>query len=31
MDETLKTCPLQIDDYTHLASELDSIIGTLKK
>ena len=31
MGETLKTCPLQIDDYMHLASELDSIIDTLKK
>ena len=31
MSETLKVCPLQIEDYTHLASELDSIIETLKK
>jgi len=31
MGETLKACPLQIDDYMHLASELDSIIDTLKK
>ena len=31
MGETLKACPLQMDDYTHLASELDSIIETLKK
>ena len=31
MGETLKACPLQIDDYAHLASELDSIINTLKK
>ncbi len=31
MGETLKACPLQMDDYTHLASELDSIIDTLKK
>ena len=31
MGETLKSCPLQIDDYTHLASELDAIIETLKK
>ena len=31
MGETLKACPLQMDDYTHLASELDSIIRTLKK
>ena len=31
MGETLKACPLQIDDYRHLASELDVIIETLKK
>ena len=31
MGETLKACPLQIDDYRHLASELDAIIETLKK
>ena len=31
MGETLKACPLQIEDYMHLASELDSIIETLKK
>ena len=31
MSETLKACPLQRDDYTHLASELDAIIETLKK
>jgi DNA-binding MarR family transcriptional regulator len=31
MGETLKTCPLQIDDYTQLAGELDMIIETLKK
>ena len=30
MGETLKTCPLQIDDYTQLAGELDTIIETLK-
>jgi DNA-binding MarR family transcriptional regulator len=30
MGETLKACPLQIEDYTHLASELDMIIDTLK-
>ena len=29
--ETLKACPLQMGDYMHLASELDSIIETLKK
>jgi hypothetical protein len=27
----LKACPLQMDDYTHLASELDSIIEALKR
>ena len=31
MGETLKACPLQMGDYMHLASELDSIIETLKK
>ena len=31
MTETLKTCPLLMEDYTHLASELDSIVGALKK
>ena len=31
MGETLKACPLQIADYTHLAKELDAIIETLKK
>ena len=31
MGGTLKACPLQMDDYTHLASDLDSIIDTLKK
>ncbi len=31
MSETLRACPLRMDDYTHLASELDSIIETLKK
>ena len=30
MGETLKTCPLQINDYTQLAGELDMIIETLK-
>ena len=29
MTETLKTCPLQLDDYAHMASELDTIIKTL--
>ena len=29
MTETLKTCPLQLDDYAHMASELDTIIRTL--
>ena len=31
MGETLKACPLQIDDYRHLVSKLDAIIETLKK
>ncbi|WP_091957710.1 MarR family winged helix-turn-helix transcriptional regulator [Prevotella sp. tc2-28] len=31
MGETLKACPLRMEDYTHLASELDSIVGALKK
>ena len=31
MGEQLSACPLQTDDYAHLASELDSIINTLKK
>ena len=31
MTETLKACPLRMEDYTHLASELDSIVGALKK
>ena len=30
MGEALKACPLKTDDYEHLASELDSIIVTLK-
>ena len=29
MTETLKTCPLQLDDYAHMANELDTIIRTL--
>ena len=31
MSETLKACPLQIEDYMHLANDLDAIIDTLKK
>ena len=31
MCEELKACPLQLEDYEHLANELDSIIETLKK
>lgn len=31
MGEELKACPLQLEDYEHLANELDSIIETLKK
>ena len=31
MGEKLSGCPLQIDDYEHLAQELDSMIETLKK
>lgn len=31
MGEELKACPLQLEDYTHLAKDLDSIIETLKK
>lgn len=31
MGEALKACPLQINDYTQLAYELDSIIDSLKK
>jgi len=31
MGETLKVCPLQMEDYTHLACELDSIIEALKR
>ena len=30
MTERLSPCPLSIDDYRHLATELDSIINTLK-
>ena len=31
MGEQLAACPLQVDDYQHLAQELDSMIATLKK
>lgn len=31
MGERLKACPLQLEDYEHLAKELDSIIETLNK
>lgn len=31
MGEMLKVCPLQKEDYQHLANELDSIIASLKK
>lgn len=31
MGEELKACPLHLEDYEHLANELDSIIETLKK
>ena len=31
MGEKLSGCPLQMEDYVHLAQELDSIINTLKK
>ncbi len=30
MNEQLSSCPLKLEDYQHLAQELDSIIGTLK-
>ena len=30
MDEQLSACPLKMEDYQHLAQELDSIIETLK-
>lgn len=30
MGEQMKACPLDVADYMHLASELDSIINTLK-
>ena len=31
MGEKLSGCPLQMEDYEHLAQELDSMIETLKK
>lgn len=31
MGKRLSACPLKIDDYQHLAQELDTIIDTLKK
>ena len=31
MGEILSGCPLQLEDYQHLAQELDSMIETLKK
>ena len=31
MGNALSACPFQLDDYTHLATELDTIIDTLKK
>ena len=31
MGKQLSACPLQLEDYQHLAQELDSIINTLKK
>lgn len=30
MGKALSACPFQLDDYTHLATELDTIIDTLK-
>ena len=30
MNEQLSSCPLKLEDYQHLAQELDSIIETLK-
>lgn len=30
MGNALSACPFQLDDYTHLATELDTIIDTLK-
>ena len=31
MNDQLSACPMNFDDYQHLAQELDSIINTLKK
>ena len=31
MDEQLSACPMKLEDYQHLAQELDSIINALKK
>lgn len=31
MGERLKSCPLELTDYAHLAGELDSLIDSLKK
>ena len=31
MGQQLSACPLKLEDYQHLAQELDSIINTLKK
>ena len=31
MGDALRSCPLQLSDYKHLASELDTLIGSLKK
>ena len=31
MNDQLSACPMKVDDYQHLAQELDSIINTLKK
>ena len=31
MNEQLSACPMKVEDYQHLAQELDSMIDTLKK
>ena len=31
MTDQLSACPMKLEDYQHLAQELDSIINTLKK